>query len=313
MNVNVDIKSRIIVDDLSLGLYELHLEKKNLRINKVLKILILRNDFQDLLIRLENEGLETELVKNFLEKERPFCKFSREGMTIVDDYLARLKEERFFEQQTASWKENFFSIAESVITYTYLDAYANKNNSGFLAGSVYYDNAINSPGISKMSFDKELFWKVYKDSFLDEPEKIIQKYGRHPLYALPSAPGSRKLTKEEMKELSRPKVCQIVFDEETSKDELISYIRNSWSEIEFSLGRLGKTPSVTRTSASASFLRDIEIYNKYQEFKNGQYKYPDKMTYRWLKEEKGQELEIPSIRKIVSELRIEKNLINGGK
>ncbi len=308
------VNTKIKLDDLSAGLYGIHLDRKNHRICKVMRILMLRKDFNDFLEELEEKGLKQDDV---VRKDGKTIKlwninFSTAG-TLIRGYLEKVIQSGYIKRQNSEWVQEFLQIAETIILQTYLDGYANRRNkNNILSNIVIFDDSLNYPNITQEIFDRDTFWKVFDDAFYRNVEQVKEKYGKHPNsitvggVKFDDLPHNEKLTPDD------PKICQIVFDENTGKQELIDYIDKNWNSIEESLTAWRPKRKEKRITSTANFIRDTVIFNKYQSFKDEGYKNPDVKVYMWLMLDSDYKIEIEpnTVRKIVSLLKSEVNEIN---
>lgn len=308
---------RIYIDDLSSELYNLHLNRKNYRICRVLRLLSLRNDFVPFLERLKKEALHEEENRGHDEKIykiwHPTFEISDK---LTNEFLDKVIKCRYIQNQSEEWIQNFLEIAHIIINHTYLDGYANEMNGGLLKNMVFFDDKINYPNIKQQVYDKDIFWKIFNEAFYSNIDNITKKYGKHPMNIViggnkfndnPNVGSNIKPTE--------PKICQIIFDDTTEKQELIDYIDKSWNSIEGSLKALRPDREEKRITGSGNFIRDVDIYNRYQSLKEEGIKNPDTRIYSWLMTESTYKLEVEpnTVRKIVSLLKTEVENINTEK
>lgn len=307
----------IQLDDLSIGLYRIHLDNKNHRICKVLRTLMLRADFIPFLEKLEKDGLHEGIIERSDGKSFKLWQINFEvAGKMVQDYLDKVEVSAFFDSQNKDWTDNFRKIAPTIITQTYLDGYSNqKNKNTIFSKMVIFDHSLNYPNISEQVFDKETFWRVFNDAFYVNINAVKEKYGKHPSSIVSGGNKFDEIPNKENFSPTEPKVCQLVFDDTTEKQELIDYIDKNWGTIESSLKAWRPSRNEKRITSSANFVRDTEIYNKYQSFKKDGFKNPDLKVYSWLKNESDYKIEIEpnTIRKIVSLLKTDIESINNEK
>lgn len=308
--------NKIRVDDLSYGLYRIQLDGKNHRIVRVIRTLILRNDFIDFLNKAEAECVKKNVGLTHEKKPLEFWAVDFEvSGKLVSEYMNKVEKSQFFNNLSNDWQDNFYHIAQTLLTQTYIDAYANLRNKNNLFGNmIIYDDTLNYPNITSTVFNKEIFWKIFEDAFYRNSKKNKEKYGKDPREITFSGPKLDDVPKDSFKE-DPPKVCQLIFDDTTEKQELIDFINKKWSIIEGSLKALRPRREYQRMTSSQNFLRDIDIYNKYQEYKNRDIKNPDVKTWSWLKDESEYKIDIEpnTIRKIVSSLKTEIEEVNTDK
>ena len=305
---------KITLDDLSVGLYRIHLDRKNHRICRVMRTLMLRNDFVPFLNKLEEEALhEEELTRSDGHKTKLWTVNHLVSGKLIREYLYEVVRSTYIKKQSDEWVNYFLEIAETLIEQTYLDGYANQRNKNTIFSNlVIFDDALNYPNIRQSVYDKEIFWKIFNDAFYSDFEKIKEKYGKHPRSIVIGGNKFDDIPNKENLTPTDPKVCQIVFDDTTEKQELIDYIDKNWGSIEEGLKSWRPSREEKRITSSANFVRDTDIYNKYQEFKKDGYKNPDVKVYSWLANEVEEKIAIEpnTVRKIVSLLKTEIDEIN---
>jgi hypothetical protein len=306
--------NKIILDDLSIGLYRIHLDRKNHRICRVMRTLMLRRDFVDFLEKLENEALhQEELKRNDGQMVKLWTVNHLVSGKLIRDYLHEVVKSAYIQKQSNEWVDYFLEIAETLIEQTYLDGYANaRNKNSIFSNMVIFDDALNYPNIRQSVYDKEIFWKIFNDAFYSDFEKIKEKYGKHPRSIVIGGNKFDDIPNKENLTPTDPKVCQIVFDDTTEKQELIDYIDKNWGSIEERLKSWRPSREEKRITSSANFVRDTDIYNRYQEFKKDGYKNPDVKVYSWLANDAEEKVVIEpnTVRKIVSLLKTEIDEIN---
>jgi hypothetical protein len=319
INNKKDEGKKIVIDELSNGLYQVHLQRKNYRINNVIKTLVLRKDFQDFLKKYESECLIAQVGKNIVGKNIKFTGIDfKKASGLVNEYINKIRESKYFQNKSPEWERSFSNIADQIIQQSYLDGYMNtKNEKSIFHNQVLIDDSTNYPNISNMVFVKDIFKKIFSDAFYCSPEKITRKYGSHPHYGSVTFGGGRfteRMKKSGIKP-SAPKICQLIFDDTTEKQELLDYIDKNWNYIEESLKSLRPENEKKRITTAGNFLRDVKIYNKYQEFKASGFKNPDIKTYSWLAKDSEYKIQIEpnTIRKIVSNIESEIKVINSEK
>lgn len=311
MHMKID---KIELDDLSVGLYGVHLDRKNHRICRVLRALMLRDDFVSFLQKLENEGTHLEEMKRSdglaIKLWQP--KFSVADQ-MIDEYLSNVIQSDYFEDFDEDQINSFVEIASTMIFQSHLDGYVNQRNTNTIFHNiVMIDDALNYPNIRQRVFDKELFWKVFDDAFYYNSEAIKEKYGGHPSSIVIGGNKFDDIPNNENETPTAPKVCQLVFDDTTEKQELLDYIDKNWSAIEESLKAWRPSRQEKRITSAGNFIRDVHIFNKHQTFKREGFKNPDVKVYSWLKDESEYKVEIEpnTIRKIVSLMRTDLESIN---
>ena len=233
---------------------------------------------------------------------------------LISEYIKKVERSNYFEKATGSWKEGFAYIAKTVLLQTYLDSYARKKlKFDIFQDTVISDDAINYPNIYFGVYDKNLYDKVFTGAFYSQETR--EKYGKFPDEIIIGEPTTNKTPRGMSIPSTEPKICQVVFDDTTEKQELIDYIDKSWHEISGQLKSLRPGRTEKRIANYSHFLRDIAIYNKYQEFKSIGNGNPDVKTSRWLKNESKYKIEIEpnTIRKIVSLLKSNIRTINSEK
>jgi hypothetical protein len=187
---------------------------------------------------------------------------------------------------------------------------------GIFHNTIDINSDFNYPNISFNVYDKKLFKNIFHDAFYSDFDAVRKKYGGHPLEIQSGSvldhDHFEKFKKSEHLKIAEPKIGVITFDDDTDKTELIDYINKTWSDQKSNLKGLRPPREEKRVSSPAHFLRDIHIYNKYQEFKDAGFKNPDVKVYSWLKDDSEHQIEIEpnTIRKIVSEMNTEITAIN---
>lgn len=304
----------ITLDELGSGLYQIHLDKKNYRINNVMRILMLRTDFIEFLNTLENTALFEESRKNFKGNIVKLWSIDFQvANKLLNEYLDKIKKSIYFNSLSETNQGHFLFITHEVVLLSYLEGIANtKNQNTVFNGMVFFDNSVNYPNIQQMVFDKKSFWEVFGDAFFKNTEKVRIKYGKHPMDLAFGHNPDETPTKDMNIILTNPKVCQIVFDDTTEKQEIIDYIHKQWGAIESELKASNSEKGKERMTTSANFLRDVSIYNKYIDYKNDGTRNPDAKTWTWLKfkSEFKVDIDTNTIRKIVSLMRSEIKNIN---
>jgi hypothetical protein len=302
------INMKIIIPKIFSGLYQVHLDNKNYRINNVIRILTLRKDLNEFLKILERQSLFEETTKNFEQKTIKLWQINfQTASELLDSYFQKIKKSLYFNELTKNERDNFLQIAYDTIIYSYLDGKANEKMADYslFGNTVYYNHKTNYPNISSMVYDKKSFYEIFNDAFYKDITNIKNRYGKHPteitISSIREIPPTLKIKPSESK------VCQIIFDDTTEKQELIDYIQKEWPDIVLKLKSLRPNREKERITTSSNFLRDIAIYNKYLEFKKEGYKNPDIKTWNWLKRESEFKIEIEpnTITKIVSLLNSE--------
>lgn len=306
-----DIIDRIELDDLGKGLYSIHLERKNHRICRVLRILMLRMDFIPFLKKLEDTALLQETHKRDGKEFKLWAINFLVAGKLTSDYLNKISRCKYIKKQDEEWGTNFYNIAHSTIVQTYLDGYANSRNKNTIWDNmIFFNDSVNYPNITDHVYDKEIFWKIFNDAFYRNKD-FREKYGSPHNIVMGGTKFDDLPNKENIKP-TRPKICQIIFDDTTEKQELIDYIDKKWVSIDDSLKAMRPSRKEKRLTSSGNFIRDVDIYNKYQSFKDAGYKNPDIKTYSWLQtdSEHKKYKEPNTIRKIVSLLKGEIEEIN---
>ncbi len=275
---------------------------------------MLRKDFVPFLNELEAKALhEEELSRSDGKTVKLWTVNHLVSGKMIRDYLSEVIKSNFFKKQSDEWVHYFLEIAETLIEMTYLDGYANQRNKNSIFGNmVFFDDALNYPNIRQSVYDKEIFWKIFNDAFYGDFEKVKEKYGKHPSAIVTGGNKFDDIPNKENLQPTDPKICQIVFDDTTEKQELIDYIDKNWGSIEDTLKSWRPSRDEKRITSSSNFVRDTEIYNKYQFFKNEGYKNPDVKVYSWLANEAEEKVVIEpnTVRKIVSLLKTEIEEIN---
>jgi hypothetical protein len=315
-------ENKIEIDDLTRGLYDIHMKRKNYRICNVIRVLVLREDFQPFLQRLQNEAIHEVEVTNAQGQKIVIWRTDfRKAPSLISQYISTISDSLYFNNKGASYADYFSYISSFILEQSYVDGYANDKNRDkdlLFGGVIMIDDSQNYPNITRNIFDQESFWKVFEDAFYGDAEhnkKIEEKYGQHPSKIIFGGNTYDELPKGHNIEMARPKICQLVFDDTTEKGELIDYINKEWSTISGSLKALRPSRDEKRITTSKNFFRDVDIFNKYQEYKNEGYKNPDVKVYSWLKNNSDYKIEIEpnTVRKIVSLLKSEVDEINMDK
>lgn len=308
----------IKVDPICEALILYHRDNKNHRILKVLRTLCLRLDFQIFLEQLREECIyQKEIIIPLTGKPGLVWDFDDQIRSkLISNYLDKIHNCTYYLGLDGVKKVHFDKISSWLLQHSFIWTMVNERQKGLFHNTVDVNSDFNYPNISLNVYDRELFKKVFDDAFYSNFDDIRNKYGGHPLEftsgSVLDEENFEKFSKLENFKLSKPKVGVIIFDDDTDKTELIDYINKVWGDYEFQLKGLRPPKKEKRVSSSANFLRDIEIFNMYQKFKDEGFKNPDVKVYTWLKSESEYKVEIEpnTIRKIVSELNTEIEEIN---
>jgi len=293
-------KKEIALDDLSRRLYESQMSQQNNWISKVLEILILRADFQKLLQALEMLFLGSVANENF----------NNNPDKIIESFLNKISNEKFFKKQSNKWKDCFLRTAKALLRNSYLQSIRETSQNKLDQKPMIYSTALNYPNIYTDFFDKDTFVELFDKTFYPAHTQNAGKYGLDPTVILDDNDLAKILNPKN--KTARSKVFQIIIDEKTEIDELSTFLKKHWKEIKKILVAGRPNVKEKRIAAKENFLRDIGIYNKYQEFKTSDRKNPYYATQDWLKKQ-GCNLDRTSLRKLISKINKEMKEINGGK
>lgn len=276
---------------------------------------MLRSDFISFLDTLQTNAIEKQNIDPTGKKRGKKWGINfKVSNKLISEYVKKVERSDYFTKSAGSWKESFAHIAKIILLQTYLDIYwRGKLPFDIFGGVVIIDGSVNYPNIYFGVYDKNLYDTVFAEAFYSQETK--EKYGRLPSEVIIGGPTQDEAPKWVSDPPAEPKVCQIVFDDTTEKQELIDYIDKSWYEIRDQLKSSRPQRKEQRITNYSNFLRDVDIYNKYQEFKLAGGVNPDIDTSRWLKKESKYKVEIESntIRKIVSLLKSDIEAINSEK
>lgn len=300
---------KIIIDDLSHGLYSYHIKNKNHRLSRVLRTFLLRNDFQQFLSYIKKTFIIKQTYTKNGQKQNTyyFMPDIVKSHEYIDTYISSIIKSEYFQNQNTEFQKDFIHVSPHFIIESFLYTYANeKNTNSLFNGTVLTgEDVFKSPAISHEHYQKKYFWDTFGEAFFDIPKKYDWSQ-KNPTEITMCAPPYTKNTST--KKPDPEKLCQLIIYEHAEKNEVIDYINDHWSTIS-DTSKANRPPRIEkRISADKTLLRDIDIYNKYQEFKfaenNKPNRGPDIRTYTWLKKESKYKIDIDpmTIRKIVSKL-----------
>lgn len=290
-NEDMNVDKPIKCEQLYKVLYNGYISNRLYRMANTLKILILREDF--------NAFIDEILTSH--------TKLSRTDVqSRVKKYVDGLIQTRHFEDKSATYKKYFYIITNRIIKAIVTDYKSDGVNP---KNKVLINQKDNYPNIDHFTFNRKIFWRIFFSAFFGRPLdptittddvwKTVRK----------GSPFTKDLEKQGYKP-DPPKIGLLTFDDQTEKQELVDYIQNNWFFIEHSLKAMRPTRKVKkRMTSSSTFLRDIDIFNKYQILKENGVKNPD-LALASLLEEGGEKFEANTVRKIVSQLRSEIKNIN---
>jgi hypothetical protein len=245
-------------------IYEIQLKEKNNRFANIFKVLLLREDFYEFLSNLKKAHDQED--QNKLHN-------------TIEQFLNNLQKTKYFSLLHETQKNHFLNTAKNLFAFYYphciFSDYILQHQ------HIAYDPMPNYPGIHHNIFYEEIFNKYF-------PYELY-KYGMPPI--------------NPPKEEDKPKIVQLIFDETVKKEEVIQYINTFWEEIRFFLSKEEKDDQ-EREKSSKKFLRDVDIYNRYQELTN----LP--ILTREIEVAKEFEVSAENVRKIVENTRILKEKIN---
>ncbi|MEK7632496.1 MAG: hypothetical protein AAB473_01770 [Patescibacteria group bacterium] len=299
--------TKIELDDFGCRCYEFLLKNKEFRVAHSLKVLILRNDFQGLLFHLDAHYLKMRKGLSY-----PLCEKDEDVSDVIRKYLDRVVLGNYFKNVTENEKEYFVKTASQIIEHLYFEHSMDiKSFPSFSLEFEIWSKEFAYPNISNtISFKTDVTSRKVNQILRFTPEELKADIAKslEILAATPiKLPGSElfpslKLPITEPKELA-PKVCELVFDDTTEKEELLGYIEKNWDSISLCLKAGRSIPEGKRMSADRNFLRNVRIYNQYQVFKTAG-KNPDVKLQTWLSrpENGGLKIDAGTIRQIVSEI-----------
>lgn len=305
---------KITIEDREKGLYQYYLDTKNNDISKVVKMLLLREDFYSVLDKIYN-AFDYKENRNFPGKK--IWDYNDQNFwSIINNYVDILQNTVYLEKMNESDVRQFSETVRHFLHHVYTIHFFNVRNNSNLKDQIIVDVSDNYPTVSCHYFRKEGFYKIFNEAFysqksLDAYKDIEQK---HPTSV---SMGGSQYKKGTNIPHSEPQLVQILVNEGTTKQKLIDYINEYWPEMEMYLTSGRPKRKVSKSKADKNFLRDIDIYNKYQDFIESDVKNPDVKTWAWLKNESpyrsDSDIEPNTIAKIVSGINKEIKYINSDK
>lgn len=304
--------NKIGLKDREKGLYQYYLDTKNNDISKVVKMLFLREDFYNVLDKIYNTFDYKENV-NFPGKK--IWDYNDEKFwAVVNNYIDSLRATIYFKKIGGLGANQFSETVKNLLHLTYTIHFFGVRNPSLSEDQLLIDVSNNYPTISISHFRKEGFYKIFNEAFYSQ--KSFDSYkDNEEKHATGVSIGGPEYKKGTNIPYNEPQLVQILVNEGTTKQKLIDFINQYWSEMEMYLTSGRPKQKASKSKADKNFLRDIEIYNKYQEFLEMDVKNPDVKTCEWLKKEPafGTHIEPNTIAKIVSDLNKEINYINSDK
>jgi hypothetical protein len=304
--------NKINLEDREKGMYQFYLDQKDNNITNVLKYIFLRKDFYELLDEVYNNSFIFRKTPNS-PKKKVWDYDDKKFQVIIEDYIKKLEKTKLCKDMSDKELSNFRSTVIHFIHFTYTIHFSNvKNNSGIFKGQIVLDSMDNYPTLSHNCFNADSFYEVFKNAFYSKKSfaSFENKDKKHPTLTTTSL-----MPTIDEKFMAEEKVVQLLINEGTGKQALLDYIEKNWYEIEGYL--IGGRPELkeTKSKADKKLLRDIDIYNKYQEYIEKGEKNPDTKTMSWLEKDSKYKLELEpnTISKIVSGLNTEIEEINSEK
>lgn len=214
----------IHIQDTEQKIYSMYLNEKSNRFVNVYKVLLLRTDYYETLNKLSS------------------LKYgSQKADLILNSFLGKIKNTEYIASLNPKQRKDFLNISDTLLRH-YYPVFVFKKFMGGKLGDYIFDPTLGFPNIS---FD------VY-------PENIYQKYFylfREKLFA---ETAKQNTTKKDILNLNN--IIQITFDNTVKKEELLNFIDKHWNEISL----VASIPNdKNRDKSSATFLRDIKIFNSY--------------------------------------------------
>lgn len=100
------------------------------------------------------------------------------------------------------------------------------------------------------------------------------------------------------------RAVRLEFSPYATKEEVITFIKKKWAEIEgIQKYIIGTRESKKRNKVKKNFFRDVFIFNKFEEYRLLNDKYPDQKAASFMKKEFDVQLSDGTIRSIVSRIR----------
>lgn len=302
--------TKIHLDDREKGIYQFYLGQKDNNIARVLKYLFLRDDFYELLDDIYNNYIFRETT-NF--PGRKIWDYNEPKFTqIIYKYIDNLDKTEYCKQLNKKEKDAFSDTVFHFVHFVYTIHFSNVKNNLHNKDQLVLDNMDNYPTLSHSCFNAESFHNVFAEAFysirsINRFEKSNKKHPSHITVCMSASKENEPVVEE--------KIIQLLIKEGTTKQNLINYIDNNWWDIE---GKLqGGRPVIkkTRSKADKNFIRDVDIYNKYQDFISRGLKNPDVKTWSWLKDDSRYRVEVEpnTIAKIVSNINKDIKAINSEK
>lgn len=308
---------KIGIDELSKILYQYHIDNKNYRIARILRCFILQENFQDVLKEIRKRYIKNPKTKKVSPSSKDFF-YKIEN--FISQYTKEVSYTKYFNKQNRKFQNDYFCFAQRLIFFLYVNNYENHSKSSTPLSKKMLIHTVNNKTkdldlseviwtgdtmMNNINIDHVCEYRFIIEQGLpptDHNQKEQNNLPEHIKECEVEASNNLKLINTELFESE--KICQLFIYENAGKNEVLDYINNNWERISGELRSNRPSIDEQRLSADKNLLRDIEIFNFYQNQKNLGVINPDIVTRRWLKDESPYKIDVDptSVRKITSAL-----------
>jgi|GEM_PF-6872443 len=245
-------------------MYAYFLKKEYDDLAVTLQILLLQDDFQELIEDLTTRFVKKDGYFNLDYTVNGKSKIHKDTPSIVSHYINDLLESNYVKNTKAKTRRAVKKYSYKIIWYAYLESYA--HSKPYSA----YIKKIRQDDISHIFVRGEITSKPYS-SFTKGAvatyhfQKRIRGLDKPILSFAHNAKKSTRQIEKDSGKISN-KVCVVAFEEDADKEDVTQYIKDNWESIRQDFTRESK-PKSEKMIASETFLRDVEIYEKYREYK----------------------------------------------